>query len=292
MSVIQAILLGIIQGITSAVPVSSSGHVAVVGSWMGLNADLSLKFFVFLHIGTLIAVIWSFRADMKRVLRALVDVLKIIAADILIFFLNLPVKKNRRAYIPVAESSSRKAALLFLETLFSTVIFCLIFRHMAESVAQNLLVTAMGFFVTSLLLFVSSYSVRKRRKLLTIHASDGLITGAFQGLAVFPGISRFGMVYAAEEILGYPPKLRVMMAYLLAIPTILGGMILETFNGTAVAIREIGLFPCIVGVIVSAVVGVFAIRWFRNRLLHSSGRAYVVYCLIMGVIAVITYVRL
>jgi undecaprenyl-diphosphatase len=292
MSVIQAILLGIIQGITSALPVSSSGHIAVVGSWMGLNADLSLKFFAFLHIGTLIAIIWSFRADVIRLARALWHVLRTIAANILIFFMNLTSKKDRRAYIPVAESSVRKAALLVLEAMLSTVVFCLIFRRMAESAAANLLVSAMGFFVTALLLFVSSYSVRKRRRLSTMRASDGLITGAFQGLAVFPGISRFGIVYAVEGILGYSPKLRVMMAYLLAIPTILGGMILEKFNGSAVAIREIGLFPCVLGVIVSAVVGIFAIRLFRNRLLHSSERAYSAYCLIMGVISIITYVGL
>ena len=186
----------------------------------------------------------------------------------------------------------RKASLLFLEMLLSSVVVCLIFRRMAESVAGNLLVTAMGFLVTALLLFVSSYSVRKRRKLSAIHASDGLIAGAFQGLSVFPGISRFGILYSAEGILGFSPKLRVMMAYLMAVPMIAGGMILEKFNGTAVAIREIGLFPCILGVIVAAVVGVFAIRYFRRRLLHVSERAYAVYCVIMGVISIITYVNL
>jgi len=292
MSVIQAVLLGIIQGITSALPVSSSGHIAVISSWMGLNADLSLKFFVFLHIGTLIAVIWSFRNQLVHFLRALRDVLQDVAANILIFFLNLTEKKNRRQYLPVAGTQMRKASLLFLEMLLSSVVVCLIFRRMAESVAGNLLVTAMGFLVTALLLFVSSYSVRKRRKLSAIHASDGLIAGAFQGLSVFPGISRFGILYSAEGILGFSPKLRVMMAYLMAVPMIAGGMILEKFNGTAVAIREIGLFPCILGVIVAAVVGVFAIRYFRRRLLHVSERAYAVYCVIMGVISIITYVNL
>ena len=266
MSVIQAVLLGIIQGITSALPVSSSGHIAVISSWMGLNADLSLKFFAFLHIGTLIAVIWSFRNQLVHFLRALRDVLQDVAANILIFFLNLTEKKNRRQYLPVAGTQMRKASLLFLEMLLSSVVVCLIFRRMAESVAGNLLVTAI--------------------------ARDGLIAGAFQGLSVFPGISRFGILYSAEGILGFSPKLRVMMAYLMAVPMIAGGMILEKFNGTAVAIREIGLFPCILGVIVAAVVGVFAIRYFRRRLLHVSERAYAVYCVIMGVISIITYVNL
>ncbi len=288
MTVIQALLLGIIQGITSAIPVSSSGHVVLAGSWMGLNADLSMKLLVYLHLGTLAAVIWSFRRELKKIIRALIGMIRDILTDVRIFFRNA-VSKEKQRYIPVIQGNVRHAALFLTVSTCVTALIGLLFRGAAESTASNLLITAMGFFVTALLLFVSAYTPGKKRDLTSISTGQAIIVGAFQGLSVIPGISRLAMVLTSEDLLGFSRKTAVGCAYMLAVPSVIGAFLMEMREPGVVSIREIGVLPVIIGILVSAFVCLITIRIMRRRLRSASRKGFAVYCVAAGILSVFTY---
>ncbi|MEE8885574.1 MAG: undecaprenyl-diphosphate phosphatase [Eubacteriales bacterium] len=289
MSIIQAILLGLIQGVTSALPVSSSGHIVLAASWMGLNADISLKFLTFLHIGTLLAVLYCFRREFLKIITALLYMIVAIGKNISILITNA-IHKDKQKYVPVIPGTIGRTTLFLLVSTAASTAVALVLRGVAEASAGNLLVCFMGFMITALLLFVSSFSSRRERKIKEVRYGDALIAGVFQGISVIPGISRFGMVYAAGSLLGINGSVKTVFAYLLAVPAVLGGLILERGQAGAVSISEIGILPCIVGVAVAAVAGIFTIRFARKRLKKNLSRGFVIYCTAAAVLSVLSYI--
>ena len=145
MSIGKAALLGVVQGITSILPVGSSGHAALFGHLLGDSA-VSLHFMVFLHIGTLIAVVWFFQKDLGRLFAALLKILAALITDLFIFFGTL-FHPEKRQYRRIIETNHDRMAVLLLISTGLTIPVAALLRRPAFSGATGLLLTAMGFFV-------------------------------------------------------------------------------------------------------------------------------------------------
>ena len=290
MPIWKAALLGVIQGVTSVLPVSSSGHIALFGRLLGEPTSSSLSFMVYLHIGTLAAVLWTFQKDIMRLIRAYL----LIIADLIRNAAEAVTAVSRRkpvSWKPVGKGNYRRFALLLLTAATIETAVSLIMRNFSFLGASNLLITAMGFFVTALLLFISSYTVAVKGNPLRTNYRDAVLAGVFQGAAGLPGISRLGMVLSAASLSGMEDPYMVRFAFLMGIPGIIGSMfwILPSVQGQEEVLPGAG--ACIVGIVTAAVVSAALLRVIRHLLGRNTNRFFAVYTIAAGILCIVLYFR-
>ncbi|MCC6095504.1 MAG: undecaprenyl-diphosphate phosphatase [Eubacterium sp.] len=289
MAILQAIILGCIQGMASFLPISSSGHLVLAGSFLGISADLSLKFLTLMHIGTLAAVCIVMRDDIIRLWHALTGLVKDGIYNLGILVRNAGSFESRD-YRPMLKTAYRRLLVYMLVSMGPSILISLILRSFAELGARNLLITAMGFLVTALMLMVSSFSERRRKRPESTRYSDVLIIGVFQGIAVVPGVSRLAMIMAGCSLAGFSRKYTIRYAMLISIPTIIGGLLLEGTSSVSIA-KTIGIGPCLIGILIAGLVGYYVLRYTIKLLSGSMNRIFAIYCLTAGVLSVIAYLH-
>ncbi len=241
-----------VQGLTEWLPISSSGHLAVIQQLAGLNTTVA--FDILLHLGTLASVIAFFWRDLQAILKALFT-FKTKDANFRLFLL-----------IVVGSIPAGVAALLFLETI--------------ESLFTNLLAIGISFIVTALILLLS----RLRRGTGEISWFTALVMGLFQALALIPGISRSGSTISSGLLCGAEKKKAFTFAFLLSIPAILGASIVELIKTPSVALE----INSLAAALVAAVVGYLAIMIVKRFVLSDRFYLFAIYCTLAGA-AVIAY---
>ena len=288
MSVIQALLSGVLQGITSFLPVSSSGHLVLLGHLFGTGSSVSLKYLSAMHLGTLIAVVFVFYRDLLRLCRAGVDILRDAFYN-LGQAVRLARHPERIRYRSILTTNYRKLFVWLLVSTIPTAFLSLLLRKPAEKAAWNLLVTGTGFFLTALLLLVSSFMTASGKSRKGIQMRGALLTGVLQGLSVIPGVSRMGMAFAGASLSGCSKKFSVRYAYLLCVPEIVGGMILEQ-AGSGVSLRgDVGTVPCLIGIAAAALTGVLFLRRAEGLVATRDSRRFAGYCIAIGIICMVLY---
>ncbi len=290
MPIWKAALLGVIQGVTSVLPVSSSGHVALFGHLLGESSSVSLSFMVYLHIGTLLAVLWTFRRDAGRLIRAYLQIIADIVRNTAEVFRVLSGHKHA-VWQRVDRNNYRRLAVLLLTATVVEIGISVIIRNFSFLGASNLLITAMGFFVTALLLFISSFTVAVKNNPMRTNYRDAVLTGVFQGAAGLPGISRLGMSLSAGSLSGMEDPYMVRFAFLMSIPGIAGSLfwILPSEQGKAELLPGTG--ACLVGILTAAVVSLLLLKVVRHILSRSSNRLFAIYTVVAGILCIILYFR-
>ena len=284
MSVFQALILGVIQGLTALLPVSSSGHLVLAGSLMGTEGGLSMRFLAGLHMGTLLAALFVWRRDVSRIFKAAADLL----CDLLVNLRIWAMQRGRRENLPYRRLiyGRYRGRVVFLATATAcTFAAGLLLRYPAERCTGSLLYTGMGFFVTALMLLIAAYAAPPAKKGL-FSARDAVITGIAQGIAVFPGISRMGMVMAASDILGLPHGFGVYIGYLLCVPAVFGGLIIEIMAGTGSSVPAASL---IAGILSSAAVSAWMMKRAARFLARCGRKGFALYCLLAGIVSLLVY---
>ena len=288
MSIIKAIVLGVIQGIASFLPVSGSGLVVLFADLLGAG-EISLKFLTILHLGSLIASILVFYRDLIRIFRSLVSALGGALGNLVIFFQNIQ-HPEEGDYLPVMRGTYRCMAILLLTSLIPAGIIGMIVRNFAAVGAGNLLITAMGFFVTALLLMVSSFSEGTGKRPESTKLREALLIGVFLGISVIPGISRIGMVLAAGSLCGFSRKYMAKYACLLSVPAMAGSILIELFDRETSLASDGGLVPLAAGVLFCAAAGYLFVRIARKLLVRVSNRSFAGCCLFAGIASILVYV--
>ncbi len=230
MDILLAALLGLVQGLTEFLPVSSSGHLVVFQNWLQ-EEHTPIVFDLVLHIGTLGAIILRWREDL----------------------LKLIVSVFTRPFAP----ESRLALWIVLGSV-PTALIGILFEDLFEQIFHTPKMVASAFFVTGSFLFATQYLSKGERDEGAITWKDALLIGTAQGLAITPGISRSGSTIAVAMLLGLKSESATKYSFLLSIPAILGGFILKmdeltTFHSSAHQ-------SLLVGLVVSFVSGVFALQ--------------------------------
>lgn len=247
MDILQAIILGIVQGITEWLPVSSSGHLVLFEHLFSLRQPL--LFDIMLHVGSLFVVLFFFR---KEIIELILGVLKW-DKDKLMIILMIII-----ATIPIA----------FVGFFFKDFI---------ESIFKDLRTVGFALLFTALLLFLSKYPAKKDKKLSLWSA---LIIGLFQAVAILPGVSRSGSTISSGMILGIKKDDVARFSFLIFIPAILGALILNIGDITEFT----DPIPVIAGTLVSAVVGYFSLKLLMDIIKKDRFSWFSLYCLLLGVI--------
>lgn len=276
MSILDAILQGIIQGLTEFLPVSSSGHLMLYAHISGnAGSENNFLFSAFLHLGTLLAVCIAFWPTVK----ALAKEGGAVVADL---FRGQLFKKG------LANPERR---MLYMMVLSLVVLVPFYFaRDFIENTAQKYLIALGCFFLyTSVILFFSD-RVRAEKTVKTageITWKDALIIGLFQALALFPGISRSGSTICSALFVGFNRDTAVKYSFMLGIPTILAGCLVEikdAVDADALPMEQMPMF--LVGFVVAAVVGVLAIKMVDLLVKNNKFKYFAVYTLIVGLVVI------
>jgi undecaprenyl-diphosphatase len=271
MLVIQSILLGILQGLTEFIPISSSAHLIIIPWLFNWTSPVltSLPFDVSLHLGTLAAVLWFFAADWVRLLRAGLASLKErrIGAD----------PDRRLAWFIVIGIIPGGIAGVLLESKIEA------WFHTPGQPVQPIPMLAMALIIALLgsALFIAERLARHQRKMTDLSLKDTLLIGLAQGLAVFPGVSRSGATITAGLGLDLEREAAARFSFLLGAPLIAGVGLkslwdtFEAYRAGALAAGDLLLFP--IGFVAAAVSGYLCIKFLLRFLQKNSSVIFVYY---------------
>jgi undecaprenyl-diphosphatase len=273
MDPIEAIILGIIQGLTEFLPVSSSGHLVLFQQLFGLK-EAELFFDVCVHLGTLVAVIIVFRQEIIKIISVLLQLVSLAG-------------QKEKFLQKVKSDPEFKMAVFIVIGSIPTAILGLLFVSIADRLFSSALITGLMLMVTGLLLWLTRKAGTHAVSTSIGHLTPGkaFIIGIVQGLAIIPGISRSGSTISTGLLLGVDRETAARYSFLLSIPAIVGAGLLslkEGFSQTNPAI-----WISLLGAVPAALVGYGALK----SLLHmvKKGRLYVFapYCWLVGILAIL-----
>ena len=275
MSVIMSLFLGLVQGITEFLPISSSGHLSIFQNLFSLNysEDDHLLFDVFLHLGTLISIIVVYRKELKTMIADGLDFLR--------------MRSDSDSDEPVVMKPPARA-LLFVIIGTIPLLIALIFMSSIKRLLLNTTFIGFALLVTGGLLIVSDKMIKRGNKTeKTMTIKDAIIIGLAQAVATIPGLSRSGTTISVGLARGLSGSFAVRFSLLLSIPAVLGATVVALYSAIRGGIN-FSLFPVyIAGFIVATVVGFFAIQLIR-RLINKGGFGkFAFYCWGVGLLAII-----
>lgn len=269
MTLLSSILLGVIQGVTEFLPVSSSGHLAIAEHLLNVSgvSDVPPFFDVLLHLGTLAAVFIAYWEDIRDM--------------ILEFFCGVGdlIHRTTPSRVPPAR---RMILLIIVGTL--PLFAVLPVKDTIEGLGDNMYFVAFALLATGCLLFASDRVRRGRKTEKTATMLDALLVGVGQAVATCPGISRSGTTITAGCFVGFDRKFAVRYSFLMSIPAILGANLLSLKDALEAGVlwEEVPVY--LAGVAVSALVGYLCIRLIR--LVADKGKFgfFAYYCWLAGIV--------
>ncbi|MFA8433812.1 MAG: undecaprenyl-diphosphate phosphatase [Marinifilaceae bacterium] len=258
MNWIDAFILGLLQGLTEFLPVSSSGHLEIGKALLGIQAENNLTFTVVVHGATVLSTLVVFRKDILELLSG-----------------SLQFKWN---------SSTQYIAKIALSMLPIGIVG-VFFKDEVEAIFNGdniLLLVGCMLLITATLLGFTYYS---RQKDKDIDFKDALMIGMAQTFAILPGISRSGSTIATGLLLGNKKEHIAKFSFLMVLVPIIGENILGLIKGDFTQ-GSIGILPLIVGFITAFISGLLACKWMINIVKRGKLIYFAIYCLIIGVIAI------
>ncbi|MCR5301700.1 MAG: undecaprenyl-diphosphate phosphatase [Lachnospiraceae bacterium] len=288
MNVLKAVLMGIIQGLTEFLPVSSSGHLGLIKGLFGME-NSSILFDILLHVATLAAIVVVFFKDVLRLAVEFFGMCKDIFTNIVSFGRNLSGGGSPE-YVRVINSTYRKFVLLLIISTIPTGIIGVFMKDIVEYTSGNLLVTGICLICTGLILALSDFLADGDKKLKEMNNGDAFAIGTVQGIATLPGISRSGTTIVAGILCGLDRQYAARYSFIMSIPAILGATVLELFDigDEAITGSDVGCY--ILGMVIAAVVGFFALRLLMNLVVSRYFKYFAYYCGVIGLISIIVYI--
>ena len=273
MSIIEAIVYGIIQGVAEFLPVSSSGHLALAQNFFGTESEHGFAFNIALHLATLVSVCVVFRKDVVLLIKGFLSLVK-----------KLFTGKIRRGL----DKGERLFLMLCIATLPLIPVKLLGLDEAVEALSAVSWAIGALLIVNGIMLIVSD-----RLRSSDVQAENGgylrpLGVGVVQALlGILPGISRSGSTITGGRVFGFSREEAVRFSFLMSIPAILGACVTELPELFGEGLGEDMLLPVIFGAITAAVVGFFAIKLLQYISKNKSFTVFAVYCILIGAASVI-----
>ena len=291
MTLIQAIILGLLQGVTEFLPVSSSGHLAILQTLFGLK-EVDMLFDVLLHVGTLAAIFVVYFKDIKKLVIHGFCILGCWFYNAFVFVVNL-FAKEKKEYKKVVTNAYRKFVLLVIVSTIPTGIIGILDSDLVEKAGTNLLVPGICLIITAGILLAAQFAKPGTKMPKEVTYGEAGLIGVAQGIATMPGISRSGSTVTACLLLGFDRKFAVKYSFILSIPAILGSLILELVKADLSGITTAVLVNYIVGTVVSAIAGYVFIKVMLAVVKKKKFIFFSVYCFAAGILAIVAhFVRL
>jgi undecaprenyl-diphosphatase len=260
---LEALVLGVVQGLTEFLPISSSAHLRLVGELFGWE-DPGAAFTAIIQIGTEAAVLLYFRHDIARIVVA--------------WLRSLAGKAK-------GDPDARMGWLIIVGSL-PIVVLGLLFQDDIETTLRDLRIVATALIVFSLILFWADRVGAKQRQLTDLTVPHGIGFGLAQAMALIPGVSRSGGTITAGLFLGYSRSAAARYSFLLAVPAVLGSGFFQAYEALTgdVAGRGVAWGPTALATVVSFGVGLTVIAWLLRYLDRGSFTPFVVYRIVLGVL--------
>lgn len=274
MSILLAIFLGLIQGLTEFLPVSSSGHLSIFQNFFGLNyaEDDHLLFDVLLHLATLVSVCLVYKNELMAMIH---DTLEIVLGH------TSAESENQGRLKP----SVRNVLLIIIATLPLFIIVP--FHNQIERLYYNTGFIGFALIMTGALLFVSTMFTEGRKNEKTATLLDALIVGVGQAIATIPGLSRSGTTITVALSRGYKRSYAVSFSFLMSIPAVLGSVVISVVSALRHGVDWASIPAYLIGMAVAGVTGYFALRFFKKFVEKQPLTYFAYYCWGAGLIAII-----
>ncbi|QUH31836.1 undecaprenyl-diphosphate phosphatase [Vallitalea guaymasensis] len=287
MSFFEAILMGIVQGVTEFLPISSSGHLAISRHILGLQLD-NILFEVLLHIGTLVAIIAVYYKDVIDLIVSGLGLIGRLFKYIIISIGNLIYKNNKK--VPqIIDNDKKKFVMLIIVASIPTAIIGLILEEKIIESFDILLVPGICLIITGFLLYSTIKLKSGTKKEGKTSYKDAIIIGTFQGFAGLPGISRSGSTIVASLLRGLNKEFAVKFSFLMSLPAVIGAMILQIKDLEWDTLSTIITAPYVVGMAVSAFVGYICIKFLIKLIKQNKLHYFAYYCFVIGIIIIISH---
>ncbi len=280
MSILEAILLGLLQGLTEFLPVSSSGHLAIFQNLfhIGEGVDQMFLFDILLHLGTLISIFAVFYKDIGKMI---VETFRMIGE----FFKNIVCLIKKQPRKRIVRTGYRKFVIMIIISTIPTGIIAILIKDTVKAAGATLIMPGIFLLINAAMLFIAQTITAGKatpKEATYLHAAA---IGVGQGFATLPGISRSGTTITSALLCGFGKKFAIKYSFIMSIPAVLGACVLEI--GDAVEAGTSFEISYLVGMIVAAIVGYIALKL---TMLVVKKRRYIyfsIYCAIIGLVAVV-----
>lgn len=272
MTFIQAVILGLAQGLAEFLPISSSGHLALLQYFFDISAENVLPFAVLLHLGTLISVFVVYWRDIVELVCELFACLKDIFTG-----------KGPR----INANPTRRLGFMIIVATIPTAIIGLAFNDLFAGLYLSLPAIGFGLLITGTILVIAEKMAKGRKRVEQMKFRNAVLVGLMQGIAIWPGISRSGSTLFGGLVSGLNREFAVKFAFLISIPSILGSVIVEAPDAFSAGMSMGDLGPVIVGVIVSAVSGFFAIKTMIRVVSNKKLTGFSIYTWALGALVLL-----
>lgn len=256
MEIWEALLLGIVQGLTEFLPVSSSGHLVLVQNALGIGGETVMFFDVMVHVGTLIAVLTVLHKPVFELIKN-------------------PISKPMLRLVIATVPAGLAGVLLddLIEGLFGGEFIFI------------------PFLATAIILFITETVSRRTREARPVDAKIAAVMGLGQALAIMPGLSRSGTTIATGIVAGGNKKDVADFSFIMSIPVILGAAVLETYKmlKAGITVDQMYLLPTLIGAVAAAVSGYFAVKWMLKLVQNSNFKWFSVYLVALSILTFVNY---
>ncbi|MBA2873566.1 undecaprenyl-diphosphate phosphatase [Thermaerobacillus caldiproteolyticus] len=249
MTKFEAFILGMIQGLTEFLPISSTGHLYLGRHLFGLD-EAGLFLDTMLHIGTLLAVFVIYKEELLYIIR---------------------------------KPFSKLTFLLIIGTI-PAVVIGLLFKDYFEEISKTGVTIGWEFLITGMFLWLADGVKNGYKRMDDITYTDALVIGTFQAAAIFPAISRSGLTIVGGLIRKLDRETAAYFSFLLSIPAIAGAIVLQSLDLLEGKVEAISVSALVIGAISSALFGYVAVRWMINYLQKHSLKGFAVYVWILGIV--------
>jgi undecaprenyl-diphosphatase len=272
----ESVILGLVQGLSEFLPISSSGHLALLEYFFGIEEDRVLFFAALLHLGTLFSIFFVYYKEIWALLRELGAV-----------FADLFTGRGLR----VNANETRRLGFMIIVATVPTAVVGLLLRDVLSALYGSLVAIGVGLLITGSMMFVSERMARGDRGVSDMGFRHAFLVGVMQSIALCPGISRSGATITGGLAAGMKRELAVRFAFLISIPSVLGAILLEAPDAFGAGMEGSTLPSLCVGVVCSMLAGFFAIKTMIRVVSIGRLRWFSFYTWALGA-AVIAYALL
>ncbi len=272
MSYFEAVILGLVQGLAEFLPISSSGHLALLQQWFGIREDNVLLFTVLLHVGTLISVFFIYWKDIWELIVELCLTIK-----------DLCTGRGLR----LEERPVRKLGVMIIVATIPTAIIGVLFGDFFDSLYTSVIPIGIGLIITGFLLVFAEKLGEGNRGIQQMNFRNAIFVGLVQGVAICPGISRSGSTLFGSLFCNLDRKFAVKFVFLISIPSILGSAVLEAPDAIKAGFDMAQIGPVLVGMAVAATSGLVAIKTMIKVVSDKKLNYFSYYVWVLGLIVVL-----
>lgn len=262
----EALFLGLVQGLTEFLPISSSAHLRIIGEFLPSAQDPGAAFTAITQIGTELAVLIFFRVEIASIVR------NFVRANIL-----------RSSSLSKEDQADNRLGWMIIVGSIPIFILGFLFQDSIKTTFRSLTLIAITLIVFALILGAADYFGSNAKAMKELSFRDALLLGLGQSLALIPGVSRSGMTIAVGRSLGYNRSAATKISFFLAIPAVLGSGVYQLYQTLSDPTTEVfSLAETFAATIVAFVVGYAVIAWLMRYISKASFRPFVIYRITLG----------